>query len=224
MEKQSLSSCPVLGGKKMVLSGHNFLQDSKVVFVEKAPGIFLSRGHCVAPGLGTGGSCSGGGERPLRWWCVLGSGPAWKARAASSGECTFLEPSRVFLHISLSTPQGLRCGDAPGPACALSALRGASLSGACSCSAQAESWAAPTSSSPFSESASSEAERPQSPVGPSLRPRDLPHPLSILQSPFLVGAHPKDAEADAAVLFLMVASRTRRRFVCMRMWISSVPV
>ncbi|XP_008062501.1 nuclear factor of activated T-cells, cytoplasmic 1 [Carlito syrichta] len=37
VEKQSADSCPVVGGKKMVLSGHNFLQDSKVVFVEKAP-------------------------------------------------------------------------------------------------------------------------------------------------------------------------------------------
>lgn len=38
MEKQSTDSYPVVGGKKMVLSGHNFLQDSKVIFVEKAPG------------------------------------------------------------------------------------------------------------------------------------------------------------------------------------------
>ncbi|KAG8504351.1 Nuclear factor of activated T-cells, cytoplasmic 1 protein, partial [Galemys pyrenaicus] len=37
VDKQSVVSGPVLGGKKMVLSGHNFLQDSKVVFVEKAP-------------------------------------------------------------------------------------------------------------------------------------------------------------------------------------------
>lgn len=41
MEKQSAASGPVLGGKRMVLSGHNFLQDSKVIFVEKAPGIFF---------------------------------------------------------------------------------------------------------------------------------------------------------------------------------------
>lgn len=41
MEKQSVASCAVLGGKRMVLSGHNFLQDSKVIFVEKAPGIAL---------------------------------------------------------------------------------------------------------------------------------------------------------------------------------------
>ncbi|XP_011789783.1 PREDICTED: nuclear factor of activated T-cells, cytoplasmic 1 [Colobus angolensis palliatus] len=37
VEKQSTDSYPVMGGKKMVLSGHNFLQDSKVIFVEKAP-------------------------------------------------------------------------------------------------------------------------------------------------------------------------------------------
>ncbi|XP_069905933.1 nuclear factor of activated T-cells, cytoplasmic 1 isoform X1 [Oryctolagus cuniculus] len=37
VEKQSMDSYPVSGGKKMVLSGHNFLQDSKVIFVEKAP-------------------------------------------------------------------------------------------------------------------------------------------------------------------------------------------
>lgn len=41
MEKQSTDSYPVIGGKKMVLSGHNFLQDSKVIFVEKAPGMFF---------------------------------------------------------------------------------------------------------------------------------------------------------------------------------------
>lgn len=41
VEKQSAASCPVLGGKRMVLTGHNFLQDSKVVFVEKAPGIIF---------------------------------------------------------------------------------------------------------------------------------------------------------------------------------------
>ncbi|XP_054983200.1 nuclear factor of activated T-cells, cytoplasmic 1 isoform X2 [Sorex araneus] len=37
VEKQSTASGPAQGGKRMVLSGHNFLQDSKVVFVEKAP-------------------------------------------------------------------------------------------------------------------------------------------------------------------------------------------
>ncbi|XP_041104487.1 nuclear factor of activated T-cells, cytoplasmic 1-like isoform X3 [Polyodon spathula] len=37
VENQSMDSFPVTGGKKMVLSGHNFLPESKVVFVEKAP-------------------------------------------------------------------------------------------------------------------------------------------------------------------------------------------
>ncbi|KAM9512264.1 nuclear factor of activated T-cells, cytoplasmic 1-like isoform 3-T3 [Salvelinus alpinus] len=36
IEKQSLDSYPATGGKKILLSGHNFLPDSKVVFVEKA--------------------------------------------------------------------------------------------------------------------------------------------------------------------------------------------
>ncbi|KAL0984688.1 hypothetical protein UPYG_G00145290 [Umbra pygmaea] len=36
VEKQSLDSYPATGGKKILLSGHNFLPDSKVVFVEKA--------------------------------------------------------------------------------------------------------------------------------------------------------------------------------------------
>ncbi|XP_053322095.1 nuclear factor of activated T-cells, cytoplasmic 1 isoform X6 [Spea bombifrons] len=37
VEKQSIDSFPVIGGKKMILTGHNFHQDSKVIFVEKAP-------------------------------------------------------------------------------------------------------------------------------------------------------------------------------------------
>ncbi|KAG8133396.1 hypothetical protein E2320_011175, partial [Naja naja] len=37
VEKQSTDSYHVMGGKKIILSGHNFLQDSKVIFVEKAP-------------------------------------------------------------------------------------------------------------------------------------------------------------------------------------------
>ncbi|XP_041963526.1 nuclear factor of activated T-cells, cytoplasmic 1-like isoform X1 [Alosa sapidissima] len=36
VEKQSLDSYPATGGKRVLLSGHNFLPDSKVVFVEKA--------------------------------------------------------------------------------------------------------------------------------------------------------------------------------------------
>ncbi|KAG7263849.1 hypothetical protein CRUP_011446, partial [Coryphaenoides rupestris] len=38
VEKQSVDSYPATGGKKMLLSGLNFLPDSKVVFVEKAQG------------------------------------------------------------------------------------------------------------------------------------------------------------------------------------------
>ncbi|XP_072525589.1 nuclear factor of activated T-cells, cytoplasmic 1-like [Salminus brasiliensis] len=36
VEKQSLDSYPATGGKRMLLSGHNFLPESKVMFVEKA--------------------------------------------------------------------------------------------------------------------------------------------------------------------------------------------
>ncbi|XP_058274892.1 nuclear factor of activated T-cells, cytoplasmic 1-like isoform X1 [Hemibagrus wyckioides] len=36
VEKQSLDSYPASGGKRMLLSGHNFLPESKVMFVEKA--------------------------------------------------------------------------------------------------------------------------------------------------------------------------------------------
>ncbi|KAF6730550.1 Nuclear factor of activated T-cells, cytoplasmic 1 [Oryzias melastigma] len=36
VEKQNLESCSALGGVKMLLEGHNFQHDSKVVFVEKA--------------------------------------------------------------------------------------------------------------------------------------------------------------------------------------------
>ncbi|KAM4027049.1 nuclear factor of activated T-cells, cytoplasmic 1 isoform 5-T5 [Anomaloglossus baeobatrachus] len=37
VEKQTIDSFPVTGGKKMIVTGHNFHQDSKVIFVEKAP-------------------------------------------------------------------------------------------------------------------------------------------------------------------------------------------
>ncbi|KAE8598153.1 hypothetical protein XENTR_v10016739 [Xenopus tropicalis] len=37
VEKQSTDNFPVIGGKKMILNGHNFHPDSKVIFVEKAP-------------------------------------------------------------------------------------------------------------------------------------------------------------------------------------------
>ena len=86
MEKQSAASCPVLGGKKMVLSGHNFLQDSKVIFVEKAPGTScMNRPWECFPALGTGGIGS--------WWrsmatlrvSVLGSRSRSPSSACVSG-------------------------------------------------------------------------------------------------------------------------------------------
>lgn len=36
VDKQSLETCPALGGERMLLSGHNFQHDSKVVFLEKS--------------------------------------------------------------------------------------------------------------------------------------------------------------------------------------------
>lgn len=72
MEKQSTDSYPVMGGKKMVLSGHNFLQDSKVIFVEKAPGMLFTRGH-LWPGL-------------QRWWEPLPVGGAGPTCAWSPGQ------------------------------------------------------------------------------------------------------------------------------------------
>ncbi len=38
VDKQSLETCPAHGGERMLLDGHNFQHDSKVVFVEKAQG------------------------------------------------------------------------------------------------------------------------------------------------------------------------------------------
>lgn len=38
VDKQSLETCPASGGERMLLDGHNFQHDSKVVFVEKAQG------------------------------------------------------------------------------------------------------------------------------------------------------------------------------------------
>lgn len=38
IEKQSIDRFPVTGGKVMILNGHNFLAESKVIFVEKAAG------------------------------------------------------------------------------------------------------------------------------------------------------------------------------------------
>lgn len=38
VDKQSMETCPASGGETMLLEGHNFQLDSKVVFVEKAQG------------------------------------------------------------------------------------------------------------------------------------------------------------------------------------------
>lgn len=74
MEKQSVASCPVLGGKRMVLSGHNFLQDSKVIFVEKAPGISLRNRPPSVSGWALGGWGPGGGDLCV-WVRVYRRGP-----------------------------------------------------------------------------------------------------------------------------------------------------
>ncbi|MEQ2293006.1 hypothetical protein AMECASPLE_028832 [Ameca splendens] len=52
VDKQSLEKCPAPGGERMILDGHNFQHDSKVVFVEKAQG--TGKGCscvCVCPSL-----------------------------------------------------------------------------------------------------------------------------------------------------------------------------
>lgn len=48
VEKQSVDSYPATGGKMMLLSGLNFLPDSKVVFVEKAQGKLHPHTMCIA--------------------------------------------------------------------------------------------------------------------------------------------------------------------------------
>lgn len=51
VEKQSMDSYPATGGKMMLLSGLNFLPDSKVVFVEKAQGKRPSPDHVYCPSI-----------------------------------------------------------------------------------------------------------------------------------------------------------------------------
>jgi len=58
VDKQSLETCPAPGGERMLVDGHNFQHDSKVVFVEKAQGKAGGRGVvsvqlyvCVFPSL-----------------------------------------------------------------------------------------------------------------------------------------------------------------------------
>lgn len=41
MEAYSPSACSVRGGEELVLTGSNFLPDSKVVFIERGPGEYL---------------------------------------------------------------------------------------------------------------------------------------------------------------------------------------
>ena len=41
METYSPSACSVRGGEELVLTGSNFLPDSKVVFIERGPGEYL---------------------------------------------------------------------------------------------------------------------------------------------------------------------------------------
>lgn len=81
MEKQSTASCPVVGGKRMVLSGHNFLQDSKVIFVEKAPGTCTS---AVSAAWGAGGGWSLGAPCHAMGHCVAGLAAAVGVRPAAS--------------------------------------------------------------------------------------------------------------------------------------------
>lgn len=46
MEAYSPSACSVRGGEELVLTGSNFLPDSKVVFIERGPGEYpLGRGE-----------------------------------------------------------------------------------------------------------------------------------------------------------------------------------
>lgn len=82
MEKQSTASCPVVGGKRMVLSGHNFLQDSKVIFVEKAPGTVCT--SVASAAWGAGGGLSLGSPCHAVGCCVAGPAAAVGARPAAS--------------------------------------------------------------------------------------------------------------------------------------------
>lgn len=91
VEKQSAASCPVLGGKRMVLSGHNFLQDSKVIFVEKAPGTFLANGHRGVSCLGRCGEGPGG----------RGGGPACRSSRAGHGPVGSRLATHVCAHAGL---------------------------------------------------------------------------------------------------------------------------
>lgn len=46
VEAYSPSACSVRGGEELVLTGSNFLPDSKVVFIERGPGEYPRGGEC----------------------------------------------------------------------------------------------------------------------------------------------------------------------------------
>lgn len=108
VEKQSTASCPVVGGKRMVLSGHNFLQDSKVIFVEKAPGTVCT--SVVSAAWGAGGGLSLGALCHAVGCCVVGPAAAVGARpAASTWSCEDrpLHAARRCSGAAVCTPSGL---------------------------------------------------------------------------------------------------------------------
>ncbi|AWP21339.1 putative nuclear factor of activated T-cells cytoplasmic 1-like [Scophthalmus maximus] len=55
VDKQSLETCPAHGGERMLLDGHNFQHDSKVVFVEKAQEVSIA---CSAEEWITNAACA----------------------------------------------------------------------------------------------------------------------------------------------------------------------
>ena len=54
VEAYSPSACSVRGGEELVLTGSNFLPDSKVVFIERGPGEYLLGREGQAGRVGTG--------------------------------------------------------------------------------------------------------------------------------------------------------------------------
>lgn len=54
MEAYSPSACSVRGGEELVLTGSNFLPDSKVVFIERGPGEYPDREEELGMGRGNG--------------------------------------------------------------------------------------------------------------------------------------------------------------------------
>lgn len=54
MEAYSPSACSVRGGEELVLTGSNFLPDSKVVFIERGPGEYSLGREGQGGRVGTG--------------------------------------------------------------------------------------------------------------------------------------------------------------------------